>query len=264
MESDTRHLSRPRIAFFLPPPGERNSATIGAEDTVGCGFDCIRCPVVAMLQSMAAPTSDCSKRLVTVTEGVVHGIDAERVTAYLGIPYAKPPVGDLRWKPPQPHVRWAGLREADRFAPRPMQQRLFDDMVFRSDCMSEDCLYLNVWTPAGSPTESLPVLVYFFGGGFQAGDSSENRYDGASMARRGIVTVTVNYRLNAFGFLAHPELTGESPHHASGNYGLLDQNAALKWVVENIAAFGGDPKNITIAVESAGSISVSAQKVSLL
>lgn len=141
---------------------------------------------------------------------------------------------------------------------------MFSDMVFRSNGMSEDCLYLNVWTPATSPGERLPVLVYFFGGGFVAGDGSEPRYDGESMAKRGIVALTVNYRLGVFGFLAHPELTRESPHHASGNYALLDQHAALQWVQENIAAFGGDPARVTIAGESAGSIAVSAQMVSPL
>ncbi len=137
-------------------------------------------------------------------------------------------------------------------------------MNFRSSGMSEDCLFLNVWSPAKSSAEKLPVLVYFFGGGFVAGDGSEARYDGESMAKKGIVTLTVNYRLGVFGFLAHPELTKESPHHASGNYGLMDQNAALRWVQQNIAAFGGDPKRVTIAGESAGSISVFAQMASPL
>jgi para-nitrobenzyl esterase len=130
--------------------------------------------------------------------------------------------------------------------------------------MSEDCLYLNVWTPAKSGDERLPVLVYFYGGGYVAGDGSEPRYDGASLAAKGIVAVTVNYRLGVFGFLAHPELTKESPDHASGDYGLLDQNAALRWVQRNIAAFGGDPKHVTIAGESAGSLSVCAQMASPL
>jgi para-nitrobenzyl esterase len=137
-------------------------------------------------------------------------------------------------------------------------------MSFRSDGMGEDCLYLNVWTPAKSASERLPVLVYFFGGGFVAGDGSEFRYDGESMARKGIVSITVNYRLGVFGFFAHPELTKESPHHASGNYTLLDQSAAIAWVRANIAAFGGDPKKITIAGESAGSAAVSAQMASPL
>jgi para-nitrobenzyl esterase len=135
-------------------------------------------------------------------------------------------------------------------------------MVFRSNGMSEDCLYLNIWAPVKSG--KLPVLVYFYGGGFVAGDGSEPRYEGASMARKGVVALTINYRLGVFGFFAHPELTKESPHYASGNYGLLDQSAALRWVQQNIAAFGGDPKMVTIAGESAGSVSVSAQMASPL
>jgi para-nitrobenzyl esterase len=145
-----------------------------------------------------------------------------------------------------------------------MQQPLFGDMNFRSNGMSEDCLYLNVWTPAKSELERLPVLVYFFGGGFVAGDGSEPRYDGESMAHEGVVALTVNYRLGIFGFLAHPELTKASPHRASGNWTLLDQQAALAWVRQNIAAFGGDPMRVTIAGESAGSIAVSAQMASPL
>ena len=137
-------------------------------------------------------------------------------------------------------------------------------MIFFSDGMSEDCLYLNVWTPARSADEKLPVLVYFYGGGLFTGDGSENRYNGESMAREGIVSLTVNYRLNIFGYFAHPELTAESGYNASGNYGFLDQTAALEWVKNNIAAFGGDPERITIAGESAGSVSVSAQMVSPL
>ncbi|HEX8406306.1 MAG TPA: carboxylesterase family protein, partial [Duganella sp.] len=192
------------------------------------------------------------------------------VTSYKGIPFAAPPVGDLRWKAPQPAPKWKGVRKADHFGPRPMQLPLFKDMVFRADGMSEDCLYLNVWTPAKSTKSAmaagakLPVLVYFHGGGFAAGDGSEPRYDGESMAAKGIVTLTVNYRLNVFGFLAHPELTAESPNKASGNYGLMDQAAALKWVQANIAAFGGDPSRVTIAGESAGSWSVSAQMITPL
>jgi para-nitrobenzyl esterase len=144
-----------------------------------------------------------------------------------------------------------------------MQHPVFGDMNFRSNGMSEDCLYLNVWAPAAG-AKKLPVLLYFYGGGFVAGDGSEPRYDGESMSRRGIVVVTCNYRLGVFGFLAHPELTAESPVHASGNYGLLDQNAALRWVRENVAAFGGDPSKITIAGESAGSISASGHMASPL
>jgi para-nitrobenzyl esterase len=186
------------------------------------------------------------------------------VRMFKGIPYAQPPVGERRWKAPQPAPNWPGVRPADGFGPRCMQRPVFSDMVFRSDGVSEDCLYLNVWTPARSADERLPVLVYLYGGGFVAGDGSEPRYDGASMTTKGIVVVTVNYRLGVFGFLAHPELSREAPYHASGNYGLLDQSAALHWVNENIGAFGGDPKRVTVAGESAGSISVSGQVASPL
>jgi len=216
---------------------------------------------------MAVPAWSAALPPVVRTDaGRVAGVhDARRgLDEFKGIPYAAPPLGKLRWKPPQPVAAWKGVREADRFGPRCMQRPVFGDMVFRSDGMSEDCLYLNVWTPAGSKGRKLPVLVYFFGGGFIGGDGSEYRYDGASLARRGIVTVTVNYRLDVFGFLALPALAAESPHHATGNYGLLDQVAALQWVKRNIAAFGGNPHEVTIGGESAGSISVSALMASPL
>ena len=186
------------------------------------------------------------------------------VHSFKGIPFAAPPVGNLRWKAPQPVASWSGIYEANRFGPRPMQLPVFGDMNFRSNGMSEDCLYLNIWTPDPSSDAKLPVLVYFYGGGFIAGDGSEPRYDGEQMARRGIVAITVNYRLNIFGFFAHPELSAESPHNCSGNYGFLDQHAALLWVRDNISAFGGDPNHVTIAGESAGSMSVNAQMVSPL
>jgi para-nitrobenzyl esterase len=192
---------------------------------------------------------------VKTTAGVVEGLGrgASGVRAFKGIPYAAAPLGELRWRPPQAVRKWEGVRRAEKFGPRCMQHPVFGDMNFRSDGMGEDCLYLNVWTPAKSAGEKLPVLVYFYGGGFIAGDGSEPRYDGESMARRGVVAVTLNYRLGLFGFFAHPELSKESPHRASGNYGLLDQAAALRWVRENIAAFGGDPGRVTVAGESAGS-----------
>ena len=215
--------------------------------------------------SLTAYATAASAPRATTATGVVQGtLEASGVTSYKGIPFAAPPVGDLRWKAPQPAQKWTGVRKADRFGPRAMQLPLFSDMVFRSDGVSEDCLYLNVWTPAKSPKAKLPVLVYFYGGGFAAGDGSEPRYDGEAMAAKGIVTLTVNYRLNVFGFLAHPELSAESPNKASGNYGLMDQAAALKWVKNNIAAFGGDPARVTIAGESAGSWSVSAQMITPL
>lgn len=202
---------------------------------------------------------------VKTANGVAEGtIDSTGIHSFKGIPFAQPPVGDLRWKEPQPVKNWDGILKADHFGPNAMQKNVFGDMNFRSSGMNEDCLYLNVWTPAKSAKAKLPVLVYFYGGGFVAGDGSESRYDGESMATKGIVAVTVNYRLGIFGLFSHPELTKESPHHASGNYGLLDQNAALKWVHDNIAAFGGDPNHITIAGESAGSISVCDQMASPL
>jgi para-nitrobenzyl esterase len=203
---------------------------------------------------------------VKVAAGTLEGTgpQASGIREFKGVPFAEPPIGSLRWSPPQPVKSWSGVRQATGFGPRCMQQALFGDMNFRSNGMGEDCLYLNVWTPAKSGNEKLPVLVYFFGGGFMAGDGSEPRYDGESMARKGIVTITVNYRLGIFGFFAHPELTKESTHHASGNYTLLDQSAAIAWVRQNIAAFGGDPGKITIAGESAGSVAVSAQMASPL
>jgi para-nitrobenzyl esterase len=213
----------------------------------------------------ASPDSGALADPVKTKNGAVEGTtEPSGVGVYRGIPFAAPPVGDLRWKPPQPAKNWTGVRQGDKFGPQCMQRRVFSDMVFRASGMSEDCLYLNVWTPAKSASERLPVLVYFYGGGYTAGDGSEPRYDGESMARKGIVALTVNYRLNVFGFFAHPELTKESPQHAAGNYALLDSWAALRWVQDNIAAFGGDPKKVTIAGESAGSISVSALMASPL
>ena len=218
-----------------------------------------------MLTAWTATAGWAADRVKTA-DGVLEGTgpQASGVREFKGIPFAAPPVGDLRWQAPQPVKKWSGVRQATQFGPRCMQQPIYGDMNFRSNGVSEDCLYLNVWTPAKTGRERLPVLVYFFGGGFMAGDGSEPRYDGGSMATKGIVALTVNYRLGVFGFMAHPELTKESPHHASGNYALLDQNAALRWVQANIAAFGGDPQHVTIAGESAGSIAVSAQMASPL
>ncbi|MBF9254049.1 carboxylesterase family protein [Pontibacter sp. 172403-2] len=222
-------------------------------------------PRQAQAQSVSKATGKLASNQAKTANGIVEGVtEKSGVKAFKGLPFAAPPVGDLRWQEPQPVKDWQGVRPAKQFGPRAMQQALFGDMNFRSDGMSEDCLYLNVWTPAKSEKEQLPVLVYFYGGGFVAGDGSEPRYDGESMAQKGIVAVTVNYRLGVFGFLAHPELTQQSAHHTSGNYGYLDQSAALRWVKQNIAAFGGDPSKVTIAGESAGSISVSAQMASPL
>jgi para-nitrobenzyl esterase len=214
---------------------------------------------VLLIAIQFVPLAVCAQAVqVKTVNGMLEGTtEASGIRSFKGVPFAKPPVGDLRWREPQPAGNWTGVRKADHFGPQAMQKRIFSDMVFRSAGISEDCLYLNVWTPSKTLKEKLPVLVYFYGGGYVGGDGSEPRYDGESMAKKGIVAITVNYRLGIFGFFSHPELT-------QGNYGLLDQNAALRWVQQNIAAFGGDPKRVTIAGESAGSISVSAQMASPL
>lgn len=180
-----------------------------------------------------------------------------QVRAFKGIPYAAPPVGPLRWQPPQPAAKWKGVRDATAFGSRCMQAPIYEDMTFRDPGPSEDCLTLNVWTPAKAKKATLPVMVWIYGGGYKAGATSEPRQDGQFLAHRNVVVVSMNYRLGIFGFFTHPALSSESPHHASGNYGLMDQNAALLWVQKNIASFGGDPQNVTIFGESAGSMSVS-------
>jgi len=222
-------------------------------------------PAIVVCAAAALPSLAADR--VKTANGTLESTAAPKdgVRSFKGIPFGQPPVGDLRWREPQPVKNWTGVRNADEFGPACMQ-RLSPgaDYWLRGKGMGEDCLYLNVWTPARSGNEKLPVLVYIFGGGFQNGDGSEPRYDGENMAGKGMVAVSVNYRTNIFGFFVHPELTKESPHHASGNYGLLDQVAALQWVHKNIAAFGGDPKRVTIAGESAGSISVSALMASPL
>jgi para-nitrobenzyl esterase len=178
--------------------------------------------------------------------------------AFLGIPYAAPPVGDLRWKPDAPAPTWTGVRQATTFGSRCMQPALFDDMFFRDPGPSEDCLTLNIWTPANaSPSARLPVMFWIYGGGFNTGGSSEPRQDGAHLATKGVIVVSFNYRLGIFGFYTHPELAAESPTHSAGNYGLMDAVAALRWVRANISSFDGDPNNVTIFGESAGSFAVS-------
>jgi para-nitrobenzyl esterase len=222
--------------------------------------------VLALL--VAAPLSAFGSNplIIKTDKGKVRGefTADQMVRAFKGIPYAAPPVGLLRWQPPQPAVKWKGVRDATAFGSRCMQADIYKDMVFRDPGPSEDCLTLNVWTPAKAKKGSLPVMVWIFGGGFLAGGTSEPRQDGQFLAHRNVVIVSMNYRLGIFGFFTHPELTAESPHHASGNYGLMDQNAALEWVQKNIAAFGGDPGNITIFGESAGATSVATLMASPL
>jgi para-nitrobenzyl esterase len=189
--------------------------------------------------------------------GILEGFEADGVKKFLGVPFAQAPVCDLRWKAPQPVQPWDGIREAKAFGDDPMQPNIFGDMNFRGSGRSEDCLYLNIWTTAKTTADALPVLIYFNGGGLMAGSGSEPRYDGSSIAKEGVIGVTANYREGVFGFFAHPDLTVASDYKGSGNYGFLDQVAAIKWVKENIAAFGGNPDRITIVGESAGSFSVS-------
>lgn len=211
-------------------------------------------------------------REVQVKNGIVRGLPAAdpRITSFKGIPFAAPPVGDNRWRAPQPAEDWEGVLEAFQFAPISMQATPgvnkdniydFEWHVDPNVPMSEDCLYLNVWTPATSTDEKLPVFVWYFGGGLQVGYPSEMEFDGERLARRGMIVVTINYRLNAFGFLCHPDITKEAPN-APANFGNLDQQFATRWVKDNIAAFGGDPDNITIGGQSAGGGSVLSQLTS--
>ena len=203
---------------------------------------------------------------VRTANGVLEGVLSAdgKVRVFKGIPYAAPPVGPLRWKAPQPAASWTGVRKAAEFGPRCMQGRIYDDMIFRDNGPSEDCLYLNVWMPAAPAEARLPVMFWIYGGGFAAGSSSEPRQDGGNLSRKGVMIVSLNYRLGVFGFFSHPDLARESDRNAAGNYGLLDQVTALEWVHKNIAAFGGDPDNVTIFGESAGSFSVSALMASPL
>ncbi|MGO8720959.1 MAG: carboxylesterase/lipase family protein [Acidobacteriaceae bacterium] len=188
--------------------------------------------------------------------GVISGVREDGLSIYKGVPFASPPVGDLRWRPPIRVAPWTGTRKADAFAPACMQVGV--SMPGETPpTVSEDCLYLNIWTPAKSTHKHLPVIVWIYGGGYINGSASMPLYWGDRLAHKGVIVVTVAYRLGPLGFLALPELTRESPHHSSGNYGLMDQIAALQWVQRNIAAFGGDPKNVTVAGQSSGSISVS-------
>lgn len=217
---------------------------------------------VAALLGITTQAAD----VVHTASGAVRGKSSPdgKVRVFEGIPYAAPPIGSLRWRPPQPARAWKGVRDATKFGARCMQGNIFGDMNFRDGGPSEDCLYLNVWTPAKDAHANLPVMVWIYGGGFAAGSSSEPRQDGSVLAEKGVVVVSMNYRLGVFGFFAHPALAEESPHHSAGNYGLLDQVAALKWVQKNIAAFGGNPREVTIFGESAGSFSVSGLMASPL
>jgi para-nitrobenzyl esterase len=207
----------------------------------------------------ASPIADVVKTESGPAEGMV--IEG-RLRAFLGVPYAAPPVGDLRWRAPAPHQPWAGTLTAQEFGATCPQPEF--GFIHAAKPMDEDCLTLNIWTAAGDTTDAQPVMVWIHGGGFYAGVSSEDWYDGAELARHGVVLVSINYRLGPLGFLAHPALTTESPHHASGNYGIMDQVFALEWIRDNIEHFGGDPGNVTIFGQSAGGVSVATLMVSPL
>ena len=213
----------------------------------------LRAVLVALAIAVMPCVSAGANTTAKVEQGLLQGTMEEGLTVYRGIPFAAPPTGELRWRPPQPAAPWDGARRADKFAPECVQR----SGPGESPSMSEDCLYLNVWTPAKSPSDRIPVLVWIYGGGFNAGATSVPTYSGEVLARKGVVLVSIAYRVGALGFLAHPELSAESPEHVSGNYGLLDMIAGLQWIKKNIAAFGGDPDKVTIFGESAGGIAVS-------
>lgn len=204
--------------------------------------------------------------MTTTKSGKVSGVlSADKLVAsFKGIPFAASPIGNLRWKEPQPVKPWAGTLACDKFSASSFQNKpapfamWTEEFIAPPEPLSEDCLYLNVWTPAKSTKEKLPVLMWIYGGGFVSGSSACAIYDGEALAKQGIIFISINYRVGVFGFFSHPELSKESKNHASGNYSLMDQLAALKWIKENIAAFGGDPDKVTIAGQSAGSFAVQA------
>ena len=207
--------------------------------------------LIVLLGMGLSVTHAADLQQVTVEQGRLQGKAEGGLTVFKGVPFAQPPVGDLRWAPPQPAEKWSGVRPALEYAPSPVQAGE------PAAGKSEDSLYLNVWTPAQADTDKLPVLVWIYGGGFSFGSSADPLTDGTRLANKGVVLVSIAYRVGQLGFLAHPELSAESPAKVSGNYGLLDQIAALTWIKNNIAAFGGDPDRVTIFGESAGGISVS-------
>ena len=223
-----------------------------------------------MLLILIACASGYTQTIVNTKLGKVEGIADNGLKIYKGIPFAQPPLGALRWKAPQPPQSWEGVKECKNFGPSPIQNSpkpflcWTEEFIAKPEPLSEDCLYLNVWTPAKKANEKLPVFVWIYGGGLSSGSANCDIYDGAELAKQGIVFVSLNYRVGVLGFMAHPELSAESGHNASGNYGFMDQLQALKWINENIAAFGGDPDNVTIAGQSAGSFSVNAQIASPL
>jgi para-nitrobenzyl esterase len=220
----------------------------------------LRAPAVCVLATSCIMLAATPELTVKTAQGEARGkwIEGGTQKAFLGLPYAAPPTGELRWKAPQAPSAWKGVRDATKFAGRCEQWHIWNDYVFLDSGPTEDCLYLNVYSPASAkPTSKLPVMVWIHGGGFLAGAGSEPRYTNSALVTKGVILVTINYRLNVFGFLASEDLAKESGGHA-GNYGLMDMTAALVWVKANIGAFGGDPGNVTIFGESAGSFAVNA------
>jgi para-nitrobenzyl esterase len=217
-----------------------------------------------LFAASSLPASAALNQPVKTASGMLQGTPGKdpSVTAFLGIPYAAPPIGNLRWRGPQSASSWTGVRHADKFGNICMQNALKPGSFYQVEFyqspepMSEDCLYLNLWTAASSAAEKRPVIMWIHGGGFVEGSGSLPSFNGEGLARKGVLIVTINYRLGVFGFLAHPELSMENPFHASGNYGMLDQLQALRWVKQNIRQFGGDPDNVTIFGQSAGASSV--------
>ncbi|HUA21615.1 MAG TPA: carboxylesterase family protein [Bryobacteraceae bacterium] len=222
----------------------------------------MRIILALLVAAVLVPLADAEIREVNVTGGRVTGVAVNGIVSFKGIPFAAPPVGELRWKPPQPVQPWTGVKQANAYGPSCMQDPNFVKIFGAPPAISEDCLYLNIWTPAKTPGDKLPVMVWIYGGGFVGGMTSIPAYDGTRLAEKGVVLVSVAYRLGVFGFLADPELSRESSKGVSGNYGLEDQIAGLKWVKANIARFGGDPSRVTIFGESAGGMSVSMLTVS--
>jgi para-nitrobenzyl esterase len=217
---------------------------------------------LASCQISEESNQDINIQSVPVTGGLISGVEEHGIKIFKGIPYAAPPISDLRWQAPAPVIEWEGVKNCNEFAASPMQvdpvpfYMWSEEFLIPSTPIDEDGLYLNVWTPSAKTTTQLPVLVWIHGGGFQSGSGSVPIYDGTAMAQKDLVFVSINYRLGVFGFLAHPELSAASEWKTSGNYGLMDQIAALEWVQDNIHQFGGDPNNVTIAGQSAGAASV--------
>lgn len=218
---------------------------------------------LATLLLLAVCWCNVAMGAVMTDRGLVQGVQQGDLTVYKGLPFAAPPLGNMRWRPPQPVQAWSGAKLLNHFAPRCMQKGMYPENA-PAEPMSEDCLYLNLWVPAHAAGTKLPVMVWIYGGGLDNGSGSTPLYAGDVLSRQGVIVVTFNYRLGVFGFLAHPELARESSRHTTGNYGLLDQIAALRWVHDNVATFGGDPARVTVFGQSSGSISISALSASPL